>query len=220
MNAEPARFPSALAAPSPSGSPGEQLSALVDGELDVAELDAVLQALAEDDGCATTCLHYHQIGDLIRGAAPSQGASPSTFVSGVRARLQAEQPQPASAAPQRVVVEAANDAVFRWKLVAGLASVAAVMAVGWSLLGLVPGAASDVSGQQLAQRAPGAAAVMTVAGTSPSGAVVVNTPQGPVIRDVRLEELLAEHRQYGGMSALQMPAGFLRDATHQNEPRR
>lgn len=220
MNAEPARSPTALAAHSSAGSPGEQLSALVDGEIGVAELDTVLQAMAEDDGYAATCLRYHQIGDLIRGAAPSHGASPSTFVSGVRARLQAEQLQPTPAAPQRVVVEAANDAVFRWKLVAGLASVAAVMAVGWSLLGRVPGAASDVSGQQLAQRAPGAGAVMTVAGTAPSGAVVVNTPQGPVIRDARLEELLADHRQYGGMSALQMPAGFLRDATHQNEPRR
>lgn len=218
MNAEPTRFPAALAAHPSAGLPGEQLSALVDGEIGVAELDAVLQALAEDDGCAVTCLRYHQIGDLMRGAAPSQGASPSTFVSGVRARLQTEQLQPESTAPQRVVVEAANDAVFRWKLVAGLASVAAVMAVGWSLLGVAPGAPSGASGQQLAQRTTGP--VMTVAGTPASGAVVVNTPQGPVIRDARLEELLADHRQYGGMSALQMPAGFLRDATHQNEPRR
>ena len=51
-------------------------------------------------------------------------------------------------------------------------------------------------------------------------AVVVNTSQGPVLRDPRLEQLLAEHRQYGGMSALQMPAGFLRDATHQADSQR
>ena len=42
----------------------------------------------------------------------------------------------------------------------------------------------------------------------------------PVLRDARLEQLLAEHRQYGGMSALQMPAGFLRDATHTADPQR
>ena len=36
----------------------------------------------------------------------------------------------------------------------------------------------------------------------------------------QLEQLLAEHRQYGGMSALQMPAGFLRDATHQADTQR
>jgi sigma-E factor negative regulatory protein RseA len=45
-------------------------------------------------------------------------------------------------------------------------------------------------------------------------AVVVNTPQGAVIRDTQLEALMAEHRQHGGMSALQMPAGFLRNATY------
>jgi sigma-E factor negative regulatory protein RseA len=50
--------------------------------------------------------------------------------------------------------------------------------------------------------------------------VVVQTAQGQVLRDVRLEELLAEHRQYGGMSALQMPAGFLRNATYDAAPQR
>ena len=50
--------------------------------------------------------------------------------------------------------------------------------------------------------------------TTPSSAVVVNTGQGPLIRDARLEELLAEHRQNGSMSALQMPTGFIRNATY------
>jgi sigma-E factor negative regulatory protein RseA len=44
--------------------------------------------------------------------------------------------------------------------------------------------------------------------------VVVNTSQGVLIRDAQLEALMAEHRQFGGVSALQMPAGFLRNATH------
>jgi sigma-E factor negative regulatory protein RseA len=48
----------------------------------------------------------------------------------------------------------------------------------------------------------------------------MNSPHGPVLRDARLEQLLAEHRQYGGMSALQMPAGFLRDATQDTDPQR
>jgi sigma-E factor negative regulatory protein RseA len=34
-----------------------------------------------------------------------------------------------------------------------------------------------------------------------------------MIRDPRLDELLAAHRQLGGASALQAPAGFLRNAT-------
>jgi sigma-E factor negative regulatory protein RseA len=34
-----------------------------------------------------------------------------------------------------------------------------------------------------------------------------------MIRDPRLDELLAAHKQFGSTSALQMPAGFLRNAT-------
>ena len=34
-----------------------------------------------------------------------------------------------------------------------------------------------------------------------------------MIRDPRLDEFLAAHRQLGGVSALQMPAGFVRAAT-------
>ena len=41
----------------------------------------------------------------------------------------------------------------------------------------------------------------------------VVTDRGVVLRDPQLEELMAAHRHYGGVSALQMPAGFLRNAT-------
>jgi len=34
-----------------------------------------------------------------------------------------------------------------------------------------------------------------------------------MLRDPRLDALLAAHRQHGGVTALQMPAGFLRNAT-------
>jgi sigma-E factor negative regulatory protein RseA len=34
-----------------------------------------------------------------------------------------------------------------------------------------------------------------------------------MVRDARLEELLAAHKEFGGASALQMPSGFLRNAT-------
>jgi sigma-E factor negative regulatory protein RseA len=44
--------------------------------------------------------------------------------------------------------------------------------------------------------------------------VWVNTPQGVVMRDPRMEELMHAHRQAGGGPVLQVPAGFLRAATH------
>jgi sigma-E factor negative regulatory protein RseA len=42
---------------------------------------------------------------------------------------------------------------------------------------------------------------------------------GAMIRDSRLDALLAAHRQFGGTSALQMPAGFLRNATFEEDSR-
>ena len=131
----------------------------------------------------------------------------------------AQEPLAVNVAPERAVViqhvrgQAANDAVFRWKLLAGVASLAAVMAVSWTVLGTTPGSPTNSASPQLALMGPAAApaAQLSRVGTEP---VAVNTSQGVLIRDAQLEALMAEHRQFGGVSALQMPAGFLRNATH------
>lgn len=194
------------------------LSALVDGELEPAELDALLQAMDHDDGLRTTCQRYQLIGDVLRGESAA-GTPPYDFVAGVRERLQTQ--RPVSVAPVLVTparAPAANDPVFRWKLVAGFASLAAVMAVGWSVIGGAPAASGRGGGEpQLALVTPSASSATE---QQASGAVLMNSPHGPVLRDARLEQLLAEYRQYGGMSALQMPAGFLRDATQDTDPQR
>jgi len=199
--------------------PASGLSALVDGEADGADWAHALAAQTHRD-CLADWHSYHVIGDVLRTSAPGLSArAPQDFLAGLHARLQAEvlptQPLPAvpvlpalSAAPAvpvaHVRAPAANDALFRWKLVAGVASLAAVMAVSWTVLGAALGTTH------------GAAAQLAVSDKPPSSmeVVLVKTPQGPVLRDPQLEALMAEHRQYGGMSALQMPAGFLRNATY------
>lgn len=211
------------AAPLPGRAPevASALSALVDGELDQIELEALLVRFGEESETRAAWQSYQVIGDVLRGSAPAASAlAPPDFLAGFRARLQAEplarpQPDPAevSARPR---APAANDAVFRWKLLAGAASLAAVMAVSWSVLGGAPLGAGGSAGPQLSLMQQPALVVADDA----TKAVVVSTPQGPVIRDARLEALLAAHRQYGGMSALQMPAGFLRDATYDAAPQR
>lgn len=206
--------------------PEQALSALVDGELDAALLDGLLAA---DEGRAEVFASWHTyqvIGDVLRGnRVVATAQAPGDFLAGVRERLRSEsapvgegrllvQNPPATL----VQVPAANDAVFRWKMVAGLASLAAVMAVSWTVLSGAPSGSGGAAGPQLASApvptqqaaAPGAVS----AAAAPSNAVVVSTGQGPLIRDARLEELLAEHRQNGGMSALQMPTGFIRNATY------
>jgi sigma-E factor negative regulatory protein RseA len=192
------------------------LSTFVDGELPPSEIDALLRDYADNADARANWQAYHLIGDVLRGASDSAlpARSPQDFVSGISRRLAAEtvSPRLADAEPQHIVrPTAANDAVIRWKLVAGLASLAAVVAVSWTLVDSVGSPA--VAGPQLAAVPPPVTA-------SSSGAVVVQTAQGQVLRDARLEELLAEHRQYGGMSALQMPAGFLRNATYDAAPQR
>lgn len=227
----PAPSPQAVVAP--GFEPASGLSALVDGELTDAELDRVLGDLGHQhlNHSLATWHSYQVIGDVLRASAPALAATaPQDFLAGVHARLQAQtQVAPPTLAPalptdpSRVVAHApapaANDPIFRWKMVAGLASLAAVMAVSWTVLGTAPSGAggSNDAGAQLAVSvpAPGNALPAMLAST----AVVVNTPQGAVIRDAQLEALMAEHRQHGGMSALQMPAGFLRNATYSGSDR-
>ena len=101
---------------------------------------------------------------------------------------------------------AANSSVFRWKMVAGFASLAAVAAIGWNSLSALQG-----QGKQLAS-APVPQPTEVLAVSEGAG-------QPVMLRDPRLDELLQAHKQFGSTSALQMPAGFLRNATFE-EPSR
>lgn len=206
---------------------GSEWSALMDGEVDADEVGDLLRTFARDAELRETCQRYALIGDAMRaGATRDADTAPHAFVAAVQARL-ADQDLGVSRPPlvepmAQVRAPAANDAVFRWKLVAGFASLAAVMAVSWSVIGLDRAGQAPAGPQMVQAPAGGLLSVAAVApAVRPSNTgVVVQTPHGPVLRDPRLEQLLAEHRQYGGMSALQMPAGFLRDATQPADPQR
>ena len=118
------------------------------------------------------------------------------------AHLSHEVIEPLAAAPSVMAlgpvamsaVQAANDQQFRWKLVAGFASMGAVAVLAWTLSGSSMGTFAP----QLAQdvRAP---------------TLVTASPEGPMIRDARLEELLSAHKQMGA-TTLQVPSGFMRNA--------
>lgn len=196
---------------------GAAMSAFIDNELSSAELDVLMEDYSVEADSQANWQAYHLIGDVLRGSSsPFLSARPAAdFVAGVRERLLAEPitQEPSSISTSHVRGLAANDSVFRWKLVAGLASLAAMVAVSWTLIGGSAEAPSSGAGAQLA--------LVSGPTVQPQpNAVVVQTAQGQVLRDARLEQLLAEHRQYGGMSALQMPAGFLRNATYDTAPQR
>lgn len=188
----------------------ELLSALADGQLSEQDFAAALEACGRDDAALECWNSYHLIGDFLRSPADLPASSLAVGGEiGFASRLSARVAQETVATPVTVpgvrwpaspdIVHhrgpASNDGSFRWKLVAGVASLAAVSAIAWNASGLI----TPASGPQLAQA------------SSPQ--IVVTSPQGQVVRDARLEELLAAHRQFGTASALQESSGFLRNAT-------
>lgn len=182
----------------------ELISALADGQLAGDELQIALQAATRDGAAADAWATYHLIGDVLRSGELAHASPSKQFLARLQESLRAERPQAAALPPIRVqepvaaVADPARPAANeqRWKLVAGLASVAAVAAIGWT----VAGTGADRGGAQLAANPP-------------ANVVLTRSERGTMIRDERLDQLLAAHRQLGATAAVQAPNGFLRNAT-------
>ncbi len=102
----------------------ENISRLVDGDVDAAELDAVCASLKSGEAMATwTC--YHAIGDALRGEI----AVTRDVRGAVASRLAGE---PTVLAPRRSVPS--TPASWAW---AAAATLAAVSVVGWTAYSLV-----------------------------------------------------------------------------------
>jgi len=183
----------------------ELVSALADGQLADEELSGGIVALGQDLAAREAWQAYHLIGDVLRSPELAGGSPTPAFMRRLSERLAAESPHGLPAAPvaepqappRVLTVRPANDPVFRWKLVAGLASMTAAAAVGWSLLSSGP--AATPMGSQLAGTEAGGGAVM--------------------IRDAQLDELLAAHQRLGGPGVLQTPAPFVRQANFEGAGR-
>ena len=191
----------------------ELASALADGELQGSEFAQALDALQADEEARARWHTYHLVGDVLRsGAGAAVRPHDPAFVARLRRRLRDEQATPRSVAAQVVrapLRHSANDGLWRWKLAAGLSSLAVVAVLGWQF---VVALRDDGAGAQLARSAAPAATVAQP--TELAGA------EAPVmIRDPQLDQLIAAHQQQGGASALQMPAGFLRNATFERPAR-
>ncbi|MCW5259750.1 anti-anti-sigma factor [Verminephrobacter eiseniae] len=195
----------------------ERLSALADGQLDAEELAAALAFAVDDENGRATWQLYHLVGDALRSPDLARPADPA-FMPRLRAQLAKEalaaRPRtlvqaPLMAPARSAATSAANASVFRWKMLAGLASLAALGVIGWSALApLQSGGFAGVPAQSQA-----------AASAEPLVAVADTDGQQLMIRDPRLDELLAAHKQFGSMSAVQMPTGFLRNATFENPGR-
>jgi sigma-E factor negative regulatory protein RseA len=180
----------------------ELISALADGQLQGDAFARGVERAASDPAAREAWQTYHLIGDVLRSGELAVASSPSAFARRLQQRLQDEAPPALRVASEPTVParreEAANDGSFRWKLVAGFASVAAAGAMAWSLVGGLP---ARPGSPELAK--------------APAGTVLTAGERGVMIRNPQLDELLAAHRRLGGASALQMQmsTGLVRNAT-------
>lgn len=201
------------------------VSALLDGELVGETLSAAIAALQDDPALAERWRQYRLIGEVLRepqALVPAR-SDDAAFLARLQSQLapgsMGSQPQglgsapsfhPTVAAPRS---QAANDAVFRWKLAAGFASLLAFGVLSWNLW--TAQAPSDALMARGGGQAPASAsaATLVVAASNPTTAVNADPGNGVMLRDPRLDAFLQAHREAGGLSALHAPAGFLRNAT-------
>lgn len=190
----------------------ECLSALVDSELAPTELPDVMAGVGDSNAALERWHTYHLVGDVLRQGAAAHVRSDAGFVGRLRERLR-EEPGIATVSiadsPRLTGAGDLNDgrllpvnqSSFRWKVLAAVATLTSVAVVAWHLSGLTgDGDARLAQSPAVAQpEAPAEPAVM--------------------IRDPHLDALMAAHKQFGGTSALQMPAGFLRNATFEGPAR-
>jgi len=215
----------------------EQVSALADGHLQGEDLALAIEAVCAQEDARGAWRAYHLVGDVLRSGAHAPCTDTDAFLTRFQQRLAAEpvvlRPavvplEAASTVPAvRRKADAANEPVFRWKLVAGAASLMAVAAISWTLVG--NGAAVPAPGAQLAATQPQPAANSVLAVAAPNGQPTAGSTLAPtrvlvgngnpqvMLRDPRLDQLLEAHQQAGGAS--QMPSSFLRNATFEGPSR-
>lgn len=199
----------------------ERISALLDGHLDGDGIDATLAELTTDPQAAQTWAIFHVVGDVLRSKELAPRPRDANFLQRFEQRLaqqnldapdvpvydQRPVPMAIPVPPGPAGLSASNAESFRWKIAAGAACMALAGVMGLSLW-------ADYRSGGSAQ----------LASTAPAQSVPMATPQSAaapevMIRDPRLDALMAAHRELGGHSALQMPAGFLRNATYDGSGR-
>lgn len=166
----------------------ENLSAFIDGEYDVS----CVHAHQGHERQLQAWEAYHLIGEVVRGEPIIRYSDSSRLLERLRQEL-ASEVQPVAVMSEHAGLgrpAAANGMVWRW--VAGVSVLAISLTVGWKVY-----LADNVAAQPALAQLP-----------------IHVEPGVAMIRNPELDALLAQHRQQGGMVALQAPVGFLRAATY------
>ena len=197
-------------------TPDDHVSALMDGELQGSAQQASVETLLKDARAQEAWHRYHLIGDILRSDELAAGARDLEFLTKLESRLSQETMAARVEMPERVAVlppdgqhhTSANSDRFRWRMAAGGALTLALAVMAVFVLEPNMGRA-DI---------PMAVAPQIMPDTQANVVAISVAPDG-MIRDPRLDQLLSAHQQLGGHSALQMPSGFLRNATYDGKGR-
>lgn len=177
---------------------GEHVSALADGALSGEEFTAAMQAVLSDPQAMHSWHTYHLVGDVLRGQTQGMSAQGGIeFWQRLESRLEIEPVCSGAHLPS------ANEAVFRWRLLASVACLGLAGVIGW-------GVWSQTSPPQSEQFSAVPLHPLEV-----QTSVTANALPGVILRDPALDDLLAQHQRLGGHSVLQIPTGFLRNATYE-----
>jgi sigma-E factor negative regulatory protein RseA len=206
----------------------EALSALMDASTGGAEQEQAISALLADPAAQSRWHLYHLAGDVMRSADLAPCPSELEFLERLKPRLAAESVQhferglpsltiQADAVFAKPETDSANAGLFRWRAVAG-AFVFGVSAV--ILWGTVTGTDPAVAPTVASVVSPGAATAVPRKAPEELAITEFAAPNAQImIRDPELDALLAAHGAMGGNSALQLPSGFLRNATFERPAR-
>ncbi len=193
-----------------TNDPNDRISALVDGQLQAKELASVMADMEISPEMVSSWHVYQLIGDVMRSEDLAGGAHDLDFLTRLQAKLVLEplptDPVQLTQVNLPIATAGANADVFRWKWFSGVVVSALVAVVGLGVWN--PSAQPQMQASVASPAVPAAIQVANV------------QPQEPVmLRDPQLDALMAAHQQLGGHSALQMPSGFLRNATFERSSR-
>lgn len=223
----------------------ESLSALMDGDAVGAGRAQALAALLADPAAQKQWHTYHMVGDVMRSADLAPEPSGLAFLERLQVRLAAEPGlqvaesaghAPALASGLSTVTDhatqSANAGAMRWGKVSGALAFATCAVITVILWSGAAGTDADTSSQAASAGSSSVVAVATALPAAPIASAstgqpgdavdtaVVASPEAQVmLRDPELDALLSAHRAMGGNSALQLPSGFLRNATFERPNR-
>ena len=207
----------------------EQLSALVDGELEAHEVTQTCAHWRQSEVSRGSWHAYQMIGDVLRSDdLASDPARDADFLRALRQRLAAEPVPTAPAAwdaseedstPLEALSVQTRHFGLGWRRawLASSAVAAGFVVVGAGVLMLARFSnqtADRAQGDLMVQGLPTGASISAMpSGAMPGSDALTAVAGNELLRDARLDRYLAAHKQFAGTSALGVPSAYLRSAT-------